>query len=309
MEESHRNPSPRWPARLTILFLILFAIFWSLGSFFFWSLLGLTLCFGFLWMYTSAPLKAKMDAFRSAFSRESRPHKNPYQAFRPRSETQTSSAQPLNIPKVIRLLMIGFFALFFFFSIVGLFFGEDEEVGEAVTLQNYEETPVEDSTNVWNDRGNAALENNQFDSAFYYYDRALAMDPQNVYALYNKGLAYSLKQDYRLSNGLARQCVRYHPDYDPAWWLLGYNYDLTNNVDSAMYCLEKAYANGYGQPDFLQLVAEVYVKKDRRNDALEVYKRIVDMDTTKAEIFRKMAELDPGNADTYRNKARALDGN
>jgi tetratricopeptide (TPR) repeat protein len=309
MKESHANPSPRWPAWLTILFLILFAIFWSLGSFFFWGLFGLTLCFGFLWIYTSASFRAKMDAIRSAFSRQSRPPKNPYQAFRPRSEAQSSPVQPLNIPRVIRLLTIGFFALFFFFFIVGLFFGDDEGAGEEVTLQNYEEAPLEDSTTVWNDRGNAALENNKFDSAFYYYDQALAIDPQSVYALYNKGLAYSLKQDYRRSNGLARQCVLYHPDYDPAWWLLGYNYDLTSNVDSAMYCLEKAYANGYNQPDFLQLVAEVYVKRDRRKEALEVYKRIVDMDTTRAEIFRKMAELDPVNADTYRNKARALDGN
>lgn len=309
MEESQANPSPRWPARLTILFLILFAIFWSLGAFFFWSLFGLTVCFGFLWLYTSASFKAKVDALRSAFTRESRPPKNPYQAFRPRSETQSSPAQPLNIPKVIRLVMIGFFALFFFFFLVGIFFGDAEEAGEAVNVESNENTPEEDGTTFWNDRGNAALENNNFDSAFYYYDKALAIDPQSVYALYNKGLAYSLKQDYRLSNGLARRCVRYHPDYDPAWWLLGYNYDLTNNVDSSMYCLEKAYTNGYSQPDFLQLVAEVYVKKDRRKDALEVYKRIVDMDTTKAEIFRKMAELDPVNADTYRNKARALDGN
>lgn len=311
MEESNTNQSPKWPGRLTILFALLFALFWSLGSFFFWILLGLTIYFGFLAVYLSAGVKQRISDFASSFTRSQRPPKNPYQAFRPRTEVQADpTTTTLKVAKLIRGLFFLFLGLFLTFFIIGIFSGTDEDTRDGANIDvNQNDTPDVEVTTDWNERGNAALQDNNFDSAFYYYDKALAIDPENMYSLYNKGLAYSLRQDYRRSNGLARRCIQYHPDYFPAWWLLGYNYDLIANTDSAVYCLEKAYSDGYRQPDFVQLIAEVYTKKSRLKDALQAYQQLVEMDTTRADIFRKMAELDPSMAERYLGKAHALDGN
>lgn len=176
---------------------------------------------------------------------------------------------------------------------------------EEMTLS---EAQAEDNgTTYWNEKGNAALQNELKDSALYYYDQALAIDPGNMYALYNKGLAYILRQEYRRGNGLARRCLSYHPDYDPAWWLLGYSYDLTNETDSSLYCLEQAYQHDYAEPDFLKLLAEVYEKKGRRPDALAVYQKVIGMDSSNVDVYRKMAELDPNNAEVYLRKARELE--
>ncbi len=202
--------------------------------------------------------------------------------------------------------MIASASLLVFLFLIGIFTDTEDPINTTETIEGSEAIP-DDGTAYWNDRGNASLENASYDSAFYFYDQALAIDPNNTYALYNKGLAYTLQQDYRRANEYARKCTRFHPDYNPAWWLLGYNYDLMNKTDSAVYCMEKAYLSDYSQPDFLQLMAEVYIKKDRRKDALGAYKKLVALDTTKADIFRKMAELDPANADTYRRKAAALE--
>lgn len=150
------------------------------------------------------------------------------------------------------------------------------------------------------------MSNEKMDSALYYYDQALAIDPDDMYALYNKGLVYTLRQDYRNGNAFGRRCLATHPEYNPAWWLLGYNYDQVNNVDSALYCLERAYQQEYYQPDFLTLLSEVYIKKNRRPEALGVYQKIVELDTTRADIFKKMAELDPSNSEKYMQKVRAL---
>lgn len=286
-----------WPKRLGFLFLFLFGLLWSLGAFFFWTLLSLTLYFFFLHYYRSPQVA---DTLRRTFSAAKAPT-NPYQTFRPRA----AASSPIESTKVIRGLVIGFIVMFFTFFLIGLFTGGDESVSTVEVTPN--ETPAEDDgTTYWNEKGNSALQNDLQDSALYYYDQALAIDPENMYALYNKGLAYILRQEYRRGNTLARRCLTYHPDYDPAWWLLGYSYDLTNETDSSLYCLEQAYLHEYAEPDFLQLLAEVYVKKNRRSEALAVYQKVIAMDTTKADIYRKMAELDPDNSAMYLRKASEL---
>jgi hypothetical protein len=305
-ETSTSGKESKWPKRLGFIFLLLFALLWSLGPFFFWTLLSLAGYFFFLHFYHSTRF---LDSIRQTFSSfgTKSPPTNPYQTFRPRSSPTPGVPSPVQVAKIIRGIVIGFVSLFFFFFLIGIFFGDDE----SATPEEYtvtEATPEEDNgTTYWNDKGNAALQNELKDSALYYYDQALAIDPENMYALYNKGLAYILRQEYRRGNGLARRCLTYHPDYDPAWWLLGYSYDLTNETDSSLYCLEQAYSHDYSEPDFLQLLAEVYIKKGRRPEALAVYEKVVAMDTTKADIYRKMAELDPANAEVYLSKARAVE--
>lgn len=300
MEEA---PPPVWPKRLAIIFLVLFAIFWSLGAFFFWTLLSLTGYFTFLHFYISGSIGRMLTGWFSAFRGSPQPPPNPYRGFQPRPPSPAPSTVP--VKKFIQLILVGILSLFFFLFLIGVFFGEDETPAEETV--SYSESPEEDNgTTYWNEKGNAALQNEKQDSAIYYYEQALAVDPQNVYALYNKGLVYVLRQDYRKGNALTRRCLQYHPDYNPAWWLLGYSYDLTNQTDSALYSLERAYDQDYRQPDFLQLLAEVNVKKDKRQRALEVYQIVVNLDTTRADIFRKMAELDPSNAEKYMQKVRAL---
>lgn len=310
MNGANENPEPKsginWPATLAVIFLFLFAIFWSLGPFFFWVLLSMAGYFGFLALYTSSSIKNFFTQLTTQFRSTASDPSNPYQAFRSRQSQPRPSQTTVSPQKVIRIVVIFFGSMFLFFFTVGIFATSDDEtpVEETSTIS---EEPADDHGNPdWNEKGNAALQNDLYDSAHYYYDQALQLDPQDMYALYNKGLAYILHKDYQRGNQLARRCVAYHPDYDPAWWLLGYSYDLINYSDSSLYCLERANADGYTNPDFLQLLAEVYVKKGRNSEALTTYQKLVEFDTTKAEVWQKMAELDPAHAEAYLQKARAL---
>lgn len=308
MEYPQEKPKEiKWPKRMALVCLLLFAVFWSLGPFFFWTLLLLSLYFILLHFYYSESVRKTLEGIFNSVRQPSQPPPNPYQAFRPRSGTTQPTQTPVRAGKVVRFVVLGFFFFTLFLFLVGLFTSVEESTdsGQGVSIDT--ETPTEDDgTTYWNEKGSAAMQNEKQDSALYYYNQALAIDPQNVYALYNTGLAYVLRQDYRKGNGFTRRCLQYHPEYDPAWWLLGYSYDLTNQTDSALYALEQAYGHDYSQPDFLQLLAEVYVKKDKRRMALEVYQKMVDLDTTRADIYRKMVELDPSNAEKYMQKVRAL---
>jgi Tetratricopeptide repeat len=309
VEESNSVGTGRWQKRFAILFLTLFALFWSLGPFFFWVPLSLAVYFGFLSLWYSQSVRNSMkDFFASVNTR--RPVMNPYQTTPPRPVVHPAGvvSPASKAAKVVRNVMIFIALLFMFFFFVGIFFGDDQGGSTSETVGVSGSKPDEETGTIdWNEKGNAALANSLYDSARYYYDQVLTIDPENTFGLYNKGLSYTLQKDFVKANSYARKCGRYHPDYNPAWWLLGYNYDLLNNTDSAVYFLEKAYKQGYSQPDFLQLMAEVYIKKSRRSDALQAYVKLVGMDTSRADIWRKMAELDLSNADVYRRKAQALE--
>lgn len=290
---------------MALLCLQLSGLLSSLGAFFFLTFLLLTIYFIFLHFYYSTSQRISFGNLFSSFTRREDPPTNPYQAFRSRSNPTATSAAPGKAGMIVKIILYGFLFLFIFFFLIGLFVSNENSNGNTETVSTV--TEEDNGTTYWNEKGNAALANEKQDSALYYYEQALAIDPENVYALYNTGLSHVLRQDYRKGNTFTRRCLRYHPDYDPAWWLLGYSYDLTNQTDSAIYSLEQAYRHDYSQPDFLQLLAEVYVKRNKRSSALEVYQKLVTMDTTRADIFRKMAELDPSNSDRYMQKVRNLE--
>lgn len=290
----------KWNKRLAWLFLILFAVFWSLDPFFFWILLALSAYFGTMVLISS-------ESFKGFFDSITQPQAQRPQPARPRPiVSETVASDPAIIPKFgrIAILIVGGLMLFFF--VVGIFAGNADE-GVNISANNSEITGVAGSVEWFDSKGNLAMDNQLYDSARMYYDMALAIDPQDRYALYNKALVYTLEQDYQRANGLARKCVRYHSDYDPAWWLLGYNYDLLNQVDSAIYTLEKAYRHGYSQPDFLYLLGEVYLKKNQKSNAREVFQKLIGLDSTKVEAYRHLAELDPSNANRYTNKANQIE--
>lgn len=295
-----------WSAWLALTFLFLFALLWSLGPFFFRVPLLLAGYFGFLAIYSSTSIRAFTEKFSSSFNPDRPSTTNPFQTVRSRRSSPPSSPGTVTPRRIILVVMIFLGSLFLFFLIVGIIVGANDEGRDVETASPGEVTEAENGTTYWNEKGIAAIENNRFDSAHYYLDQALKIDGQDMFALYNKGLAFVLTENYPLGNALARRCVNYHPAYDQAWWLLGYSYDLTHNTDSSLYCLERAFNNGFNNPDFLELTAAVYLKKGRNGDALAVYQKLVDTDTTRGTAWLKMAELDPSNAEYYQKKARAL---
>jgi tetratricopeptide (TPR) repeat protein len=309
MEPEYKPNSPKWPKRLALLFILLYAIFWSLGPFFSRTLFALAGFFSFMALYTSVSVRDWLQKLWAS----GRPQAAPRFAPRPTYQATSVPGVPTDVAaiakkilRVVRFIIIGVASIIFILFLIGIFLVDEEPApAEEETVVTTSEQPVS-QVEYFTEKGNTAMNNGLTDSAHYYYDKALSLDPQNVYALYDKGLAYILSNDYYRGNALTRRCLRYHSDYDQAWWLLGYSYDKMNNTDSALYCLEKAKGHDYSDPGFLELLGEVYEKKGRRNDAVETYQKLVTLDTTKADIYRKLAVLDPTHAREYLQKAEAL---
>src|SRR3954471_3249792 len=102
-EESTSSGKVKWSKVLAILFAALFAIFWSLGAFFFWSLLGCCVYFSFLSIYSSAITFNFFERDQNSTD----PHR-PYQ--RPSGSGGQTSANPaVRILRIIVFFVIGFF--------------------------------------------------------------------------------------------------------------------------------------------------------------------------------------------------------
>ncbi len=298
MEEEPNNEVNPWYKRLALLSILLFALFWSLGSFFFWTLLGLSAVFGFMALYSSG---IKISLFDRPAQTQN-PHR-PYEAL-PASPEQNKL---MMVRKVIRVFVIGSGAILTLLFLIGIFSDKDTDSSSEAVQVDLTEPPGTDEATTFTDKGNVFFDQAQYDSALYYYEKVLGTDPENQSALYNKALVFYMKKDFRRSITWARRCLRLYPDYNVAWWLLGDDYSSVNNLDSASSCLEKAYANDYSDPGFLQLMADVYFKKGNRTKAKELYLKVLEQDSTKPDVFRQLAELDPANADRYRKKASALE--
>ena len=301
-----QTPAPgkgKWFRRLAILFAAMFAVFWSLGSFFFWFFSGLTLYFTFLAIYSSG---TKFSLF------ERKQQDNPYQSYRGQSRPGQGPVSSNPVVRVVKIAAFSFLGFFVFLILVGLFFGEETPVETPLANSEQTETSSSSSSSEADDesyisRGNDLFNNGNYDSAILYYNKQLEQNPRDQDGLFNKSLAYFKKGDYTTSIGLIRRCIDAYPNYNEAYWLLGDNYSTISNLDSAVYCLEKAYDNDFRDSNFLQLMAETYLKKGDRTKARDFYLKVVEQDASNAESYKQLIDLDPENASAYREKLNALE--
>lgn len=298
--EQPNNPTSKnkWHGRLAVLFLLLFSIFWSLGAFFFWVLLGLASSFSVLALDLA---DIKIPVFNQSND----------------GRLARSVLAPSNIPdaqdrnlffrKISRFLMMG--GLAFLFIIFFIWTAARNNKKAPVETTNGEDSSGQkfDAAIAYTTTGTNFFNTTQYDSALKYYDRALAVNPDSQDAIYNKALVFYMKQDYRKSIGIVKKCLRLNADYNTAWWLLGDDYYSIDQYDSAIFCLEKAYAHNFNDPAFLQLMGNAYLKNNNPAKAKEFYLKVIEQDTTQADVYRQLVLLDPEKAEWYRAKVMALE--
>ena len=161
------------------------------------------------------------------------------------------------------------------------------------------------SVDALTNRGNELYSQGEYDSALIYYNRVLAFDARNQYAMYDKALVYYAKKDYNRCVPILRACIRQYPDYGEALWLFGDVFYDRNNLDSAKICFDRAYATGLRTGSFLQLMASVY-ENENLSRAIELYKESIQQDSTLIESYRKLSMLEPSSAEEYSNAMKRL---
>ncbi|HQQ97252.1 MAG TPA: tetratricopeptide repeat protein [Cyclobacteriaceae bacterium] len=279
-DSSSPSPVSTWYRRAALGFLILFALLWSIDSFFFVTLLGLaTSC----WVLSLNGSGFSMPAFGGTGTMGPGP-----------TSRVSSPSTGIKVPKTIRIFIFIFGASFFLFVFIGIISGDNN----AESNSEASATTEGDISNA--DQGTRYYNLGSYDSAMIFYDKALAENAADLDAQYGKALTYFSKGDLDASLSWTRKSIRTKSDYNLSWWLLGDVYYTQQQYDSAAICLERADRYNTEEPDFYLLMAQTYEHLDNRQRAIEAYRKVIEKDESRSEVYEHLITLDPDNAQSYK---------
>lgn len=280
---------------LAVIFSFLLALLWPVGGYFFWILGGAIIYFLFLaWFYS--PRKREEPSYKQTWRR-------PGQATTGSTPPDPRQNLQRRIRMIVLLVMGSFFFLLLTFIIIGIMSDDSTLVEEEI--ENVKSSFVDmDNVDAVISRGNEFYNQGQYDSAMFYYDKALQLDPGNQFAQYDKALIYYSQENYRTSARILKDVLKTHSDYGYAYYLLGDNYEATHRTDSAMICFEKAYQYEVRDAGLLQNMGDIYAERGNSAIAIKYYKEALGQDSTLVDVYKALADLDKERQIWYRQQAK-----
>lgn len=300
--------------------LTLLAIFWSVDASVVYILTGLC-----------AFSVYKIQENRTGTKAADQPEKNYQQTYYPKPSfwdkltymfsNASSGSNKIDQARFVRLVIFLFSGLILLSVIVPILFSDGQasaidarqqaqslyERGQYDSALYYYSRAIEndpENPDLYLDRGNAFLNADKTDSALMDYDKALELRPVFKEAYYNKGLIYYNRKQYRNSINETKQAVDIDPDYTEAMLLIGDDFYNSSQLDSAMTWYETAYSKGYRSAALSHIMAYIYDIKGNTQRAIPFYKEAIAYDTTRTEIYQRLGELVGGEEGAqYRQKA------
>jgi len=238
--------------RAFVVLALLYGITFSLHSFFNW-IFFFGAVYALFMSYYLLPVQPKI--FQGNSNRS-------YQNY----NTNTQTASPIDRSRRMAILIgSSIFGLFFFLMVIGFLVGDPEEETEQDEQQEQPHEQVDDSAAALVSRGNEFFNDQEYDSADSYYDKALAVDGGYMEAIYGKGIV--LYQRGRL--------------------------------DEANTAFLRAYEGGFRYAWLSWALADMYDKQGQTSRAADLYKESVKLDSSYIDSYKRLAELEPGNSDKY----------
>lgn len=154
--------------------------------------------------------------------------------------------------------------MFVVFFIIGILNPEPQQASESQYTDLYadgSEPTAQELVNLGNDLFN----NEEYDSAGKYYDRALATDATNMEAVYGKGI------------------VLYQQD----------------RQDEAMAYFRQSYEGGFRFAWLSWVLADMNEKNGNTTQAISLYKESVSLDSSYVDSYKRLAELESFNREKY----------
>jgi tetratricopeptide (TPR) repeat protein len=238
---------------LAVVFAFLFAFTWSLPSGFGWIFFAASgYCFFLYWYNLPKEPTVRLEV------EDAEGRRFEYQTAEQRTQAL--------MKKVVRIVWIGGLSIFSFLLAIGFFSTRDRSNDARSDSDDSSSSELEETVS-WNSKGNDFYSSQQYDSALYYYERVLRLEPNNASAWYNKGLVY----------------------YDQ------------QQVDKAFESFSKAYDFGMRDAFLSHVLGYLNDNNGNTTRAITFYKEAVGLDSSRFDIYTRLAELEPGNAKKYKD--------
>ncbi len=288
--------------KIGLIFAYSFALLHALGAFFGWVLFaGASYCFALAFYYRRLSMP-QQESSHQQWTQPNRP-------FNQTATTQISFTKILRfLPMIIGAIVIVSIAAAIFS--VGSNIADNEQntvTDDSAVSETIEQKPS--TAEAFVDRGNEFYNNNEYDSALFYYGEALKLKPDYQEAEYNIALVYSNQTKYDEAITVIDRCLQQHPDYGEAWQLKGDCVYYQKKEDEALGLYEKSYALGTRNAYLSHMLAYLYDVRENTSKAIGLYKEAIQLDSSKVEVYKRLAELEPDKADWYTRKAEQWSSN
>jgi tetratricopeptide (TPR) repeat protein len=318
--QSDKQKSSRPKRFLTVAFIFfaLMGILWSLDGFFVYVTFGAGIYFLFLAFWSLPKLTGFSQSYRASQGEDILK-----EIFREKKNTGKSApfSRPhsgKSDPAVVRLASMFIFFVFFVIVLFVIVLPEGDDMGSTSSYDRAEqfryngdydsakyfyrkalsENP-EDAKSLFG-YGNVFQSEEKYDSALSYFDRVIALDPEYNDARYNRALVRYSQRNYNQSLREAREILALDPDYHDATLIIGDSYYSQNKTDSAIYWYERGYASGLRSAALCHVMAYLYDIKNNTARAIPMYQETLSYDSSKVEIYSRLAELIPSEQEKYR---------
>lgn len=338
------NPTPR-PANKTrsyfiigCVLLFVMAITWSLDDSFVYTSFGAAAFFFFLAFYNrsgqspssyqsrgghyssrqySPPKKDIVTEILDSLKRKSNPARQ-----RPRSPAQQAERG-----RGFAMMVLLFIGSIFLIIIVAVFIADDPSVEEGYSgpfekaeqaryAGNYDSaeyyyrkalTADPENLDALNGLGILSLNRQRYELAVTQFDDALRIDPDYEFARYNKALTLYYQHNYRRSLGETFDLLKRSPDYYDAMQLAGDNYYDQQRYDSAKYWYDQGYDQGVRNAWICHVLGYLYDRNNESGRAISLYQEALSYDSSKVDVYVRLGELLPAeDGEFYRRKAAQL---
>lgn len=263
--EKTPKKATRW-FRTFVVLSLLYGITFSLNSFFNWIFFFAAI-YSLFMSYFLLPVQPKV--FQARPKQQWRgPQSNAGREGQPQSQSAGSTV--VNPAERAKKVIIGIvaimFALFMIPFTIGLIEGFSGEESDIKDIQE-EFMPEESVDPVVShvSKGNDFFNDQNYDSADYYYDKALAINGGYGEAIYGKGIV-------AFQRGRADEANRF---------------------------FLRAYEGGFRYAWLSWVLADMYDKQGQTFRATELYKESVNLDSTYVDSYKRLAELEPALAQKY----------
>jgi tetratricopeptide (TPR) repeat protein len=328
MEAEPGNNSGKRPRRyffIAFLFLFVLALLWSIDVSFIYFSLGGAVYFIFLGIRNSSPVgirSAKADSSQSQYNLAAL-RDTWKKIFSPGGRGKYKPANKhKTVAKKFVIVATAFIGFLFALIIIVAVFSEDHfsdasyyfNQGEGHYWEGrydsaywyYKKALREDPeyAEALVGYGNVLVIRNMKDSALMMYDQAIESNPDYSVAHYNRCWWYYNQRDYNQSILELKLFLSGFPEYYDAMQLLGDNYYAKSQYDSALQWYDQAYQNNLRSRWLCHVMAYIYDTKGNTGKAIELYKEALKYDNSITDIYRRLGELIPGEeGNGYRTRA------